>query len=73
MKNFESSQQQPGKTAEQIIEETVEDLEQGLFDEKEMDDAVAKLEIARVTTLEGSMERRKIDELLQDIADRYGK
>lgn len=72
MKNFESFQHQPGKTAEQIIEETIEDLDLGLADEKEKDDMVAKLEIAQVTTLPESPERRKIDELLQDISDRYG-
>lgn len=71
MKNFESFQSQPGKTVDQIIEETIEDLDLGLADEKEKDDIVAKLEIARVTTSPGSPERRKIDELLKDISDRY--
>lgn len=61
-----------GKNAEQIIQETIEDLDRGLYDARERQEVIAKLMMARVTTLPESKERTKIDELLQDVTRRYG-
>ncbi|MBP9728324.1 MAG: hypothetical protein KBD27_03020 [Candidatus Moranbacteria bacterium] len=60
-----------GKSTEQIIEEVMAELHQGLFDEKERDEMIAKLVTARITTLPESDGRKKIDELLSDVRSRY--
>ncbi|MFZ1654740.1 MAG: hypothetical protein WBO92_00525 [Candidatus Moraniibacteriota bacterium] len=62
---------QPGKPVEQIIAETIEDLERGLYDKPSRDETVAKLMTARILTTH-SADREKIDELLHDIETRYG-
>ncbi|MGB3073402.1 MAG: hypothetical protein WBB68_04060 [Candidatus Moraniibacteriota bacterium] len=64
---------QPGKPVEQIIAETIEDLERGLYDEPERTEVVAALETARVLTMPGSDGRKKIEALLREIDSRYGK
>lgn len=61
-----------GKSVRQIIEETIEDMDRGLYDKRERREVIAKLATARVTTLPGSDDRKKIDELLRDIRERYG-
>ncbi len=61
-----------GKSTEQIIQETIADLDRGLYDARERQEVVSALIIARITTALESPERVKIDELLQDIESRYG-
>ncbi len=61
-----------GKSVRQIIEETMEDLDRGLYDIQERQEVLAKLTMARVATLPESDDRKKIDELLRDIEARYG-
>jgi hypothetical protein len=62
-----------GKSAPQIIQETIEDLEQGLYDAPERDVVRAKLLTARALTLPGTKDHKKIEELLSDIDTRYGE
>ncbi len=61
-----------GKSVRQIIEETIEDLDRGLYDKRERSEVIAKLMTACITTLPGSDDRKKIDELVRDIQTRYG-
>lgn len=61
-----------GKSAEQVIRETIEDLDRGIFDKGEHQRMIAELESARLLTPPDSAERIKIDELLGDIEARYG-
>lgn len=61
-----------GKSADQIIDEVIQDLDRGLYDKQDHQEAIAKLLVARVTTLPESIERKKIDELLEDIHARFG-
>ncbi len=62
-----------GKSVSQVIAETTEDLERGLYDEREQTEVVAALETARALTMPDSAERKKIEALLEDITSRYGK
>ena len=62
-----------GKRTEQIIAEVIEDLDRGLEDPSDHHEALAKLITARTATMPNSNDRKKIDELLNDIEVRYGK
>lgn len=61
-----------GKSADQVIDEVREDLERGFYEKADRDEAVAKLETARIAARPDSPERQAIEALLADIAKRYG-
>lgn len=63
---------EPMGNPRQAIDEAVEDLNRGIYDKAEQDKITTKLQIARTMTLPDSDERREIDQLLQDIEERYG-
>lgn len=61
-----------GDSAERIIRESTEDFNFGLFDVQQRQEVVARLLTARITTMPGSEERIRIDELLKNIEVRHG-
>ena len=62
-----------GKSVQQIVDEVTEDLMRGFYDQGDHAEAIAKLVAARVTAKPESDERKVIDRLLADIAQRYGE
>lgn len=66
--NFE--QFEKGKSVDRIIDEVQEDLERGFYEKADRDEAIAKLETARITA--PPKKQLAIDTLLAIIEKKYG-